>query len=326
MRTADTVHLIGSLGGHLELLERVGPAFAHMRRVWITSEGVNAESLRARGEQVRTLPRLDRSSLAAGGVAAGVALALRERARLVVTSGAGLAIPFSLVSRARGARLIFLETMARVTGGSLTGRVLSRSTPDVLVQWPELRAQYPRARVCRPLLLEGVGRVGRSEGRGTFVAVGSHDRPFPRLLEAVEAAAVSGVLPSPVLAQTGVGSLRSPHIETAEFLSPTAFGEAIRDARVVVTHAGAGAIATMFRAGHRPLVMARRKDRGEHVDDHQLDLVGKLGRLGLVIELADRIAPAHVDAARTATAVPDELSRLPSMLDELTEVLALRPA
>jgi UDP-N-acetylglucosamine--N-acetylmuramyl-(pentapeptide) pyrophosphoryl-undecaprenol N-acetylglucosamine transferase len=316
------VHLIASLGGHLELLERVAPAFEGMRRVWITSEGARAASLRARGEEVRTLPRLDRSQRSPAALVAGIRLAVRERPTLVVTSGAGLAIPFSLTARAMGARLVFLETMARVTSGSLTGRVLSRVAADVLVQWPELRAQYPRARICRPLLLEGVDRVGRADGEGTFVTVGSHDVPFHRLLRAVEAAAEDGVLPGPVRAQVGVGESGFASVETTQFMSPDEFGEAVERARVVVCHGGAGALATVLRSGKRPLVMARRHDYGEHVDDHQLDLTAKLGALGLVVPIDDGIAPADVDTAGTPLDAPAELSVLPSLLDDLRRTVA----
>jgi UDP-N-acetylglucosamine--N-acetylmuramyl-(pentapeptide) pyrophosphoryl-undecaprenol N-acetylglucosamine transferase len=316
-----TVHLIASLGGHLELLEGLAPAFAPMRRVWITSEGVRAESLRQRGEEVRTLPRIDRSSLSPGAVAAGVRLAVRERPRLVVTSGAGFAVPFALTGRALGARVVFLETMARVRSGSVTGRLLSRLGSDVLVQWPELSRRYPHARVCRPRLLEGVDQAGGAGGVGTFVTVGSHDAPFERLLRAVEEAAARGILPRPVRAQVGVGSSSSPDLETVDFLSPPEFRAAVDGARVVVTHGGAGAIATVLRSGGRPLVMARRRDRGEHVDDHQLELTEKLAALGLAVPIVDAVGADAVAAATQPVAPPADLLALPSMADEVARAL-----
>lgn len=318
----DTVHLIASLGGHLELLEGVAPAFDDLRRVWITSEGVRAQRLRERGEEVRTLPRLDRSNLSPGPLTAGLRLALRERPRLVVTSGAGIALPFALAARAVGARLIFLETMARVNSGSITGRVLSRCSSHVLVQWPELRSQYPKARICRPQLLEGVDRVGEARGEGTFVTVGSHDEPFDRLLRAVEDAAASGVLPAPVIAQVGVGRSRSTVLTSTDFMSPGEFRRAVERACVVVTHGGAGALATVLRAGKKPLTMARRQDHGEHVDDHQLQLVGKLAELGLAVPIGDRIGADAVAAAGQPLAAPSDLAALPAMVDELRQALA----
>jgi UDP-N-acetylglucosamine transferase subunit ALG13 len=292
------VHLVASLGGHLELLQALAPEVQDRRRVWITSEGSRAESLRGAGETVRTLPRLDRGSLRPSSLLAGVRLALRERPRLVVTTGAGLAVPFALTARLLGARLVFVETMARVTSGSMTGRLLSRAGAATLVQWPELRAVYPAATVCRPTLLEGVPELGSAEGRGTFVTVGSHDEPFDRLLGAVDRAAAAGVLPEPLTVQYGVSERPPGHGEVLPFVSPERFAAAVRAAAVVVTHGGAGAIATVLRAGKVPLVMARSAARHEHVDDHQVQLVARLEELGVVVQVTGEITPELVRRAR----------------------------
>ena len=299
-QNVPVVHLVASLGGHLELLTVTIGGLSDVDRVWVTSEGARADSLRRDGDRVRTLPRLDRSSLSLRAVWAGVALALRERPGLVVTSGAGLAVPFCLVSRLLGARLVFVETMARVTSGSSSGRLLSRFSEHVLVQWPELLASYPRAVLCRPALLEGVSVIGDGAGGGTFVTVGYHDQPFDRLLSAADRAATASVLPAPVFAQRGVSGLAPAAMATADFVSPAEFSRRVEEASVVVTHGGAGAMATALRAGRKPIVVARRRSAGEHVDDHQAELVAKLDQLGLVVLVDDEITGEDVARATTA--------------------------
>ena len=295
--TTPSVHLIASLGGHLELLTVIAEALDGVDRVWVTSEGARANSLRSGGDEVHTLPRLDRSSFSLRTVWAGMVLAVRERPRLVVTSGAGLAVPFCLVARLLGARLVFVETMARVTTGSTTGRLLARFSDHVLVQWPELLRTYPRAQLCRPALLEGVTALGDRPGAGTFVTVGSHDQPFDRLLSAADAAAGASVLPQPVFAQRGVSQLEPAAMTTADFISPAEFSRRVQEAAVVVTHGGAGAMATALRAGRRPVVLARRSSTGEHVDDHQTELVTKLDELGLVVLVEETITAEDVGRA-----------------------------
>lgn len=322
-----SAHLIASLGGHLELLEALRPVLAErdIRRTWVTSEGSRAQHLRDTGERVRTLPRLDRSSVSPQSLIAGIALALRERPQLVVTSGAGLAVPFSLVARALGARVIFLETMARVSSGSATGRLLSRLAVGTVVQWPELRSQYPAARVCRPLLLDGIGTNADTAGPGggTFVTTGSHDQPFTRLLDAVEDAAARGRLPTPVLVQAGAGADRAAadDVRRIAYLSPGEFAEAVAQAELVVTHGGAGAIATVLRSGKRPVVMARRAADGEHVDDHQRELVDKLADLDLVVAVERAIEADAVGAARRPVTLPAELLDRPAVTDEFRRLL-----
>ncbi|MCZ2803677.1 glycosyltransferase [Modestobacter sp. VKM Ac-2983] len=317
------VHLIASLGGHLELLHGLLPALSDRERVWITSEGARAESMRASGERVHALPRLDRSSLRLSAIVAGAVLALRERPHLVITSGAGLAVPFAVVARLLGAQLVFIETMARVTGGSHTGRFLRRCGARVIVQWPDLLRVYPDATVCRPMLLEDVAALGERPGTGTFVTVGSHDVPFHRLLDAVDDAAEDGVLPAPLVVQTGVSARSRRHGEFHQFLSPDEFRAAVEKSGTVVTHGGAGAIATALRNGRMPLVMARTADRGEHVDDHQEQLVSRLDELGAVVQISDRITADMVARAHAGGNLDQgPASNLPSVADALAHLIS----
>lgn len=317
-----SVHLVASLGGHLELLTSMRDALEGVDRVWVTSEGSRAESLRQQGDRVRTLPRLDRSSATVRAVLSGILLAVRERPRLVVTSGAGLAVPFCLTARLLGATIVFVETMARVRTGSASGRLLSRVTPHVLVQWPELAAVYPRAVVCRPALLEGVAAVGGRGGRGTFVTVGSHDQPFERLLRLVGSAIEVGTVPGPVFVQRGVSATAVNGAESTAFVTPSEFLERTSEAAVVVAHGGAGAIATALRAGRRPVVVARRQVAGEHVDDHQEELVAKLAELGLVVLVEDgELTQDHVDRATETFEWDGGGPGLPSVEEQLRSLV-----
>jgi len=73
----------------------------------------------------------------------------------------------------------------------------------------------------------------------------------------------------------------------------------MRGADVVVCHAGVGTIMTALSFGRRPVVVPRLAARGEHVDDHQLQIVEKLSERGLVVPVpaGDDITSA-VAAAR----------------------------
>ena len=283
-RTPDTIHMIASLGGHLELLIAAAPTESGREIVWVTSEGVRADELRNAGSTVHELPRLDRGSVSLRSILAGAILALRERPGAVVTAGAGLTVPFCLVSRLLGARLIVVETMARVERGSRSGRLLSKFADQVIVQWPELiDASYPDAILCEPLLLEGIGEQTAGGGDGTFVTVGSHDAPFDRLIAMVENAAHDGILPRPVFVQHGVRREAGRGLDGSPWLEPAEFTDRLRSAALVITHGGAGAIGTALRMGRTPIVVPRSSALGEHVDDHQDDLVSKLTEMGLIV-------------------------------------------
>jgi len=317
------IHLVASLGGHLELLEELARALEAYELVWVTSAGAKAEALARSGQAVRLVPRLDRSSLTPRTVGRIARLAWHERPRLVITSGAGLAVPFCAAARARGARAVFVETMARVTSGSATGRLLSRFSDEMVVQWPELTAVYPGATVCRPALLEQVAAVGGRDGTGTFVTFGSHDQPFERLMAATRRAVEEGRLPGPVFIQSGHTPVdpQDHGIESVPYMPPEAFRAKVSEAEVVITHGGAGAISTALRAGKRPIVMRRRAEYGEHVDDHQDEIVSKLAALGLIVPADHEIAADVVRRTGEAATTPSEILRYPAVAEHVAAIV-----
>jgi UDP-N-acetylglucosamine transferase subunit ALG13 len=101
-----------------------------------------------------------------------------------------------------------------------------------------------------------------------FVTVGTQV-PFDRLVAAVDSWAGAQV-GRPVFAQIGPTDLRPRHIESRNFISPAECRERIREAKVVVGHAGMGTILTALELGTPVLVMPRRAALGEHRNDHQL--------------------------------------------------------
>jgi UDP-N-acetylglucosamine transferase subunit ALG13 len=139
------------------------------------------------------------------------------------------------------------------------------------------------------------------------VTVGTHEQPFDRLVRA--AAALDG--DEPMLVQYGSSTVPHGRGEWVDYLSFDELAERARGARVFVCHAGVGSIVLARRCGHRPIVMARRPDLGEHVDDHQLSLTRRLGEAGLVTVVEDEAslaaavrAPVAVDPFGTAGAMP----------------------
>ncbi len=283
--TDRPIALAASGGGHLELLTSVDDALDGHSTVWVASPGARASALVECGRTVRELPNPGRKFLRYGGnLRAAVAALLKDRPRVVVTSGAGSVVPYSLLARLTGAKVIFIETMARVTNPSASGRVLSRVASTVLVQWPEMERVYKGAIVCRPALCEAVA-PSRNEGQGTFVAVGTHSEPFDRLLKLVDDAVGKGLLPGPVIAQSGVSTYKPQNFEAQPWLPPDEIEPAIERSRYVVCHAGSGVISSALRAGRRPLVLPRREGYGEHFDDHQIQLARRLDDLGLIVRI-----------------------------------------
>ena len=77
---------------------------------------------------------------------------LRKRPRVVVSTGAGIALATCLLAKLTGATLIFIESGARVTTPSRTGRLLYRYADLFIVQWKPLLKHFPKAVYGGPLL------------------------------------------------------------------------------------------------------------------------------------------------------------------------------
>ncbi|MDP9401617.1 MAG: glycosyltransferase [Actinomycetota bacterium] len=115
-----------------------------------------------------------------------------------------------------------------------------------------------------------------------FVTVGTHGQPFTRLLDAL------ALLPlDELVVQHGPAPAPSGVRRAVPFMPYGEVLEHLEAARAVVTHAGVGSILSCLRVGHRPIVVPRLRRHGEHVDDHQLDLLDRLAGLDRVVAVFD---------------------------------------
>ncbi len=70
----------------------------------------------------------------------------REKPDVLITTGALLAYPFCVLGKLRGTKIIYIESLARVSSASLTGRLVYPFADMFLVQWESLLKVYPKAR------------------------------------------------------------------------------------------------------------------------------------------------------------------------------------
>jgi UDP-N-acetylglucosamine transferase subunit ALG13 len=114
-----------------------------------------------------------------------------------------------------------------------------------------------------------------------LVTVGTDYHPFARLVgwvdrwlarqgEQVDAVVQHGTAPAPRFGRA------ADYLEHAEFLTLAG------SAQIVVCHGGPATIAECRRLGHVPVVVPRRPDLGEHVDDHQVRFCDRLAAKGMV--------------------------------------------
>lgn len=106
-----------------------------------------------------------------------------------------------------------------------------------------------------------------------FITLGSQKFQFDRLLQKVDELVENGFLTEDVLAQSGNSGYVPKYYKSIDFMDRDAFNEQMGIANIVITHAGTGAILGALKKGKKVIAVPRRKVYGEHVDDHQLQIV-----------------------------------------------------
>ena len=139
--------LVASGGGHLGQLMPLRPWWSRHDRTWVTFDTPTASQLGddpvvfAHHPTTRNLANLLRNLVLAWRVLR------RERPDAVVSTGAGVAVPFFLVARLLGIRTVFIEVYDRIDSRSLTGRLCLPLSDLFLVQWERQRELYGRGTV-----------------------------------------------------------------------------------------------------------------------------------------------------------------------------------
>lgn len=120
-----------------------------------------------------------------------------------------------------------------------------------------------------------------------FITVGSQKFQFNRLLEAVDKLVASGSIKEEVFAQTGYSDYKPKNYAYKDFLNHDEFSEYEGNADIVITHGGTGAIIGAVKQGKKVIAVPRLAKYGEHVDDHQTQLIEEFREQNLICGLSD---------------------------------------
>ena len=110
-----------------------------------------------------------------------------------------------------------------------------------------------------------------------FVTVGSQKFQFDRLLRSIDEQIASGKIKDEIFAQIGFSTYRPKHYKFENFLDREEFEKKVLESEIVITHGGTGAIVGTLKKGKKVIAVPRLAKYGEHVDDHQLQIIGQFG-------------------------------------------------
>lgn len=104
-----------------------------------------------------------------------------------------------------------------------------------------------------------------------FVTVGTHEQPFDRLLKCIDKMVVDGKIKEEVIVQKGYTDFELKHCKEYKLIGYDEMQKYIQEARMVITHGGPASFIAPLSIGKIPIVVPRKKEYNEHVNNHQLD-------------------------------------------------------
>lgn len=279
--------MIGSIGGHLNVILEALPL--------IESEDVRVITFKNSDDQKRLVdsrfcyimdPGQSVSRYLINSMQA-LLLFLRFRPRVIVSVGAGVAVPFCIIANFFGKPVIHIELACQIYELSKTGRFLSKISRSIVVQNKNLHD----VRSHRYHLFDVFNSFNRANITGAkteiqkiFVVFGNAPENFTTL--AMIVSSLARLNPKwNFLVQTGFTNFDSHGLSNLTINSFMEYGDVLDKMRacdVVICHSGIGTILDAFRLSIVPVVVPRRVDLDEHTDPSQVILCNYLEELGLI--------------------------------------------
>lgn len=115
-----------------------------------------------------------------------------------------------------------------------------------------------------------------------FVTVGSQKFQFNRLLKEVDKLIETGKIKDDIFAQIGASDYKPKNYKYKEFIIQEVFNDYLNKADIIITHAGTGVIVNAIKKGKKVIGVPRLAKYGEHVDDHQIQLINEFKEMNFI--------------------------------------------
>lgn len=135
-----------SPGGHLVEVRKLAPVYEKYDHFYFTFSGGVANEMK-KTTRVRAIPNIVRRNPLSWiiGALLSAYIVIVERPDVIISTGAGIVVFLCVFAKLLGAKLIFVESMAKVERPTLTARFLYPFTDLFIVQWPGLLKYFPKA-------------------------------------------------------------------------------------------------------------------------------------------------------------------------------------
>ncbi len=120
-----------------------------------------------------------------------------------------------------------------------------------------------------------------------LITLGTNDKSFIRLLREVEKLIDENKITDRVVVQAGVTEFQSSKMEIFDLIPFSQFDDLISQCDLLITHGGVGSIITGLKKGKTVIAVPRLAKYGEHLNDHQLQIIDNFNEAGYIIGLTE---------------------------------------
>ncbi len=120
-----------------------------------------------------------------------------------------------------------------------------------------------------------------------FVMLGTQDKSFKRLLEAIEKQIIKKNITEKVIVQAGTTKYTSDKMEIFDLIPSSELKNYIKKSNLIITHGGVGSILDSLKLGKKVIAAPRLKKYQEHDNDHQKQIIKEFVKQGFILELKD---------------------------------------
>ena len=138
--------LVCSSGGHFLQLYELRNLWEDHERFWVTFPGNDTQFLLNNEMKYWAFHPTNRNiKNLINNFFLAFNLLRKEKPDIIISTGAGVSVPFFYVGKLLGIKTVYIESLSRVERLSLTGKLVYPIVGFLLVQWPELAEKYKKA-------------------------------------------------------------------------------------------------------------------------------------------------------------------------------------
>lgn len=131
-----------------------------------------------------------------------------------------------------------------------------------------------------------------------LVLLGTQNNSFHRLLEEIDRNIQDGTIAEDVVVQAGYTKYESDNMKIFDLINKDELDKFQEEADLIITHGGVGSIVSSIEKNKKVIAVPRLHEYEEHVNNHQLEIVGDFNDKGYIIgiEKVEDLKQAIIDA------------------------------